>query len=49
MVLASRQLKPANRAASVQPPNLPVKAKLNIATVKPQVMPSQIGISKSVI
>ena len=33
MVLASLQLKPANLAATVQPPNLPKYASAHIATV----------------
>jgi len=36
---ASRQLNPANLAAMVQPPNLPVNARLQIAIVNAQVMP----------
>lgn len=39
MVLASRHVKPANRAATVQPPNLPEYARTQIATVKPHVIP----------
>ncbi len=40
IVLASLQVKPANLAATVQPPNLPKYAKAQIATVYPQVMPA---------
>lgn len=39
MVPASRQLKPVYLAAKVQPPNFPVKARTQIATVNPQIVP----------
>jgi hypothetical protein len=39
MVLASRQLKPENLAAIVHPPNLPMKARVKIAIVYPQIIP----------
>lgn len=39
MVLDSRQVKPAYRAARVQPPNLPKYASAQMATVYPQVIP----------
>jgi hypothetical protein len=39
MVPASRQLKPVYLAANVQPPNFPVKARTQRATVNPQIFP----------
>jgi hypothetical protein len=40
MVPASRQLKPAYLAAKLQPPNFPIKARTQIATVNPQIVPN---------
>lgn len=41
IVLASRQLKPVYLAASAQPPNFPVKARVQMASVNPHIVPNE--------
>lgn len=46
IVLASRQLKPVYLAANVHPPNLPMNARTQIATVNAHIVPNErISIS----
>lgn len=41
IVPASRHLKPAYLAASVHPPNFPMKARKQMATVNPHIVPNK--------
>ena len=49
IVLASRQLKPENLAATVHPVNLPKYASEQIATVKAQVIPMEAAVSTRIL